>query len=83
VLLDSPAMEYPSLALRQDVQGVVDLRILVDETGRVADVRVVAGPRELLESAVAHVKRRRYSPASRDGVPIKLWLPISVRFELR
>jgi TonB family protein len=76
---------YPPLALRQHVEGIVELNALVDEKGNVADVTVVtpAGGRAgLTEAAVENVKRRHYRPATKDGVPVRVWLSVRVRFEL-
>jgi hypothetical protein len=28
------------------------------------------------------VKKRRYRPATKDGVPVKVWMSVRVRFEL-
>ena len=76
---------YPPIALRQRMDGTVELNVLVDEKGNVADVTVVtpAGGRTgLNEAAVENVKRRHYRPATRDGVPVRVWVPVRVRFEL-
>ena len=80
-----PQLVYPPIALRQRVDGIVELNVLVDEKGNVADVTVVtaAGGRTgLSEAAVENVKRRHYRPATRDGVPVRVWVPVRVRFEL-
>jgi TonB family protein len=73
----------PAIALRQGVEGSVGLNILIDERGNVADARIVggvSGRRSLGEAALASVKRRRYRPATKDGVPVKVWLPVRVEF---
>ena len=80
-----PPQPYPPIALRQRVEGIVELNALVDEKGNVADVTVVtpAGGRAgLTEAAVENVKRRHYRPATKDGVPVRVWLSVRVRFEL-
>jgi TonB family protein len=80
-----PQLSYPPIALRQRVDGVVELSVLVDEKGNVADATVItpAGGRAgLNEAAVENVKRRRYRPATKDGVPVRVWVPVRVRFEL-
>jgi TonB family protein len=77
---------YPEMALRQRIEGSVDLNILVDEKGAVVDAQVTssAGPgwRALLdESALASVRRRRYKPATKDGIPVKVWISVRVQFK--
>ena len=76
---------YPPIALRQRVDGTVELNVFVDEKGAVLDVQVVqgAGGRTgLNEAAIDSVKKRRYRPATKDGVPVKVWMSVRVKFEL-
>ncbi|HEY6553787.1 MAG TPA: TonB family protein [Vicinamibacteria bacterium] len=80
-----PRLVYPPIALWQKVGGVVELSVLVDETGKVADVTVITpagGKAGLTEAAVDNVKRRHYRPATKDGVPVRVWINVRVRFEL-
>jgi protein TonB len=79
------ALPYPPLAQRQGVEGTVELSVLVDETGKVADAKVVSGPPQrvgLTEAAIETVKRWKFRPATKNGVPVKVWLPVKVDFKL-
>jgi len=81
----TPPLQYPPLALSQRIQGDVDLNVLIDETGTVSDAQVVngvVGKAGLNEAAIDNVKKRKYRPASKDGVPVKVWMPVKVRFTL-
>ncbi|HXB55765.1 MAG TPA: TonB family protein [Vicinamibacteria bacterium] len=81
----SPPLQYPPIALRQRVEGTVELNVFVDERGNVSDAQVVqaaGGKAGLNEAAVENVKRRHYRPATKDGVPVKVWMSVRVRFEL-
>jgi TonB family protein len=62
----------------------VELNILVDERGVVTDAKIVsgAGRMGLDEAAVDNAKRRRYRPATKDGVAVKVWMPLRVAFKL-
>ena len=85
VTQSAPALRYPPIAERQRVEGIVELNILVDEKGNVVEALLVTpagGKSGLNEAAVDNVKRRRYRPATKDGVPVKVWFPVSVRFVL-
>jgi TonB family protein len=85
VTQSAPALRYPPIAERQRVEGTVELNILVDEKGNVVEALLVTpagGKSGLNEAAVDNVKKRRYRPATKDGVPVKVWLPVSVRFVL-
>lgn len=80
-----PDLVYPPIALRQRVGGTVELNVLVDEKGHVVDVQLVSGAggkSGLNEAAMDNVKRRRYRPATKDGIPVKVWLPVRVQFRL-
>jgi TonB family protein len=81
----APAPVYPPIALRQRVEGVVELNVFVDEKGNVVETQVVqgAGGRAgLTEAAIDSVRKRRYRPATKEGVPVKVWLPVRVMFQL-
>jgi serine/threonine-protein kinase len=81
----APPPVYPPIALRQRVEGVVELNVFVDEKGTVVETQVVqgAGGRAgLTEAAIDSVRKRRYRPATKDGVPVKVWLPVRVMFQL-
>ena len=36
----------------------------------------------LNEAATENARRRRYRPGTKDGVPVKVWIPITVNFVL-
>ncbi len=85
VALNKPSFTYPPIALRQRIEGKVDLTVLVDERGGVADARVVSGAggkAGLNEAASEYVRRWKFRPATKEGVPVRTWTPVSVVFML-
>jgi TonB family protein len=85
ILDKTPPLHYPPLALRQRVEGTVELNILIDDRGVVTDAQVVtsAGSRAGLdEAAMENARKRKYRPATKDGVPVKVWMPLRVHFKL-
>jgi protein TonB len=81
----TPSLQYPPIALRQHVEGTVELNVLVDERGNVVDAQIVTGTggrAGLNEAAIENVKRRKYRPATKDGTPVKVWVPVRVTFKL-
>jgi protein TonB len=85
VALNKPSFTYPPIALRQRIEGKVDLSVLVDERGGVTDAKVISGAggrAGLNEAASEYVKRWKFRPATKDGVPVKTWTPVSVVFML-
>jgi len=75
---------YPVIARNLRQQGTVTLRVLVDETGDVERVEVVQGidGRLLDEAALRAASDWRYRPATKHGVPVKVWIMENVVFRL-
>ena len=82
VLINAVSPQYPDIARRGRITGVVSLEAVVAESGRVAEVRVVKPNRVFADAAVAAVKQRSYKPAYRNGRPVAISFPVTVRFEL-
>jgi protein TonB len=78
------APAYPSKALRQNVEGWVDLEFTLDMRGGVQDVTVKnAVPTGVFEkAAVDAVSQWRYQPVTRNGAAIEQRSAIRVQFKL-
>jgi len=77
---------YPQASTRLGEQGVCVLQLLIDEEGKVADVRLAktSGFPRLDEAALKFVKRAwRFTPGTKDGKPAKIWVTQNVRFVLK
>lgn len=83
-LLSSSPLLYPLAARRAEVEADLPLEIVVDLDGRVLAARVLrpAGY-GLDEQAVRAVRAYRFSPARRDGRPVRVRMPWTVQFRLR
>ncbi len=83
-VLINPAPEYPSDALVRRLSGVVLLRVVVDASGTVTDVRVVrsSGVPSLDQSALDAVRRWQFLPA-RDPATRPRRVNVPVEFVLR
>jgi TonB family protein len=84
VLVTQTRPRYPPLALERRISGSVSLNALVDETGAVAEVSLIrASPGGLgfEDAATRYVRTRVYRPATKQGVPVRVWLPIVVEFQ--
>jgi TonB family protein len=73
---------YPVAAREQSLQGVVVLDVLVDETGKVVETKVIAGPQMLVTAAQESLRSWKYRPAQLNGHPIPVHTKVSVRFSL-
>ncbi len=77
------AATYPQIARLQHVQGSVTLTVLVSETGRVLDTRIITGARlGLNEAAEQSIRRSTFAPGEKDGVRVKSWATVRVDFKL-
>lgn len=77
-------LKYPSLALRQRLQGQVMLRVLVDADGAVQRVELErsSGHAPLDAAAREAVSRARFRPVLRDGQAIPAWGLVPIAFRL-
>jgi TonB family protein len=62
--------------------GLVELRVLVDENGSVAEATVVKGEKALAEAAVKTVRRWKYTSPRKRGVAVRTWLIVPIQFVL-
>ena len=75
---------YPAQSKRLGEEGMVILRVLVDEKGRPLQVNVMksSGFPRLDESAAKAIRRWVFAPAKRAGQPVRSWSRVQVRFQL-
>jgi protein TonB len=82
-LESGPAPAYPADARDNGVEADVPLDIVVDENGRVTDVRPTRHlGYGLDEAAAAAIRGYRFSPAMRGGRPVKVRMRWTVVFRL-
>ena len=74
---------YSPIAERLGLQGDVVLDVFVDENGQVVDAVATRGDDVLKDIAQRAVKKWRYKPATKRGVPGKVHITITVRFQLQ
>jgi len=76
---------YPPVAKLNRVEGTVVLSVLVGETGKVLEVRVIrpiTRPVGLNEAAEEIVRRSTFSAPTKDGIKVKAWTTVPVEFKL-
>lgn len=77
-------ISYPDEAINNRVEGNVNVRIKVDERGRIVDSQVVKGigagcDKEVLK---AINKMPKWNPAEKNGEPVSKYYLLSVAFKL-
>lgn len=75
---------YPKEAKKQNQQGTVVLRLLVDAHGNVQKTKInkSSGYKSLDTAAINAAKQWKFTPAIRNGKPVKAWLQVPVNFSL-
>ena len=82
-ILHQTSPEYTDKARRAKVNGVVVLKLTVNEAGDVSHARVVKGlGYGLDENAVRAVQSWKFKPAMKDGAPIEKEIAVEVSFRV-
>jgi TonB family protein len=64
-------LDYPASLRRQKIGGVMRVRVDIDASGQLQDVRVVQSIDPLLDRIViAAVRKTRWTPALKSGAPV-------------
>jgi len=73
---------YPPAAQRLNRAAQVDIKVLVDERGRVMDAERIGTKAGFGfdEAALDAARRAIFQPATKDGVRVKMWMTLRVNF---
>ena len=83
-LLREVKADYTDEARRSNVEGEVEMEIVVRRDGTVGDVKVTRGLRGgLNDRAIQAVKQWKFSPGRMKGVPVEVVVEVGVEFRLR
>ncbi len=80
-LVSTPRVIYPPIARQQRLSGKVVVLVLVDEDGQVAEARVqqgIASKTGVNEAVVQAVRGSKFRPATKNGIPVKMWRTVVV-----
>ena len=76
-----PKPIYPAEAKKNHVSGQVQVKVFLDETGKIVSAEATFGPEALQAAAVEAAKRARFKPQLVNGVPAKVFGIITYDFE--
>ncbi len=79
-------VQYTALARRSRIQGTVFVEVTIDQTGKVTTAKVVKGLSPdygLNEACLKAALKSKYTPAIKDGVPVKTTLTYPVVFKIQ
>lgn len=71
--IDLPKPLYPAGAKKDRIAGQVQVKVVLDETGKVVSAEATFGPDQLQAAAVEAAKRARFQPTIVGGVPQKVF----------
>ncbi|OQP51099.1 energy transducer TonB [Niastella yeongjuensis] len=76
-------LNYPQIAIDNEVQGAVVVQFIVDKEGNVSDVQAVSGPEELRAEAVRVIRKSgKWTPAIQNGHRVKSYKKQPIGFQL-
>jgi TonB family protein len=71
--IDLPKPVYPAAAKKDRISGQVQVKVVLDETGKVVSAEATFGPEQLRAAAVEAAKRARFKPTLSGSVPQKVF----------
>lgn len=78
---DLPKPVYPAEAKKNHVSGQVQVKVLLDETGKIVSAEATFGPEALRAAAVEAAKRARFKPQMVNGVAVKAFGILTYDFD--
>ena len=74
--------QYPPLAKKAKIEGVVIVEAVVTADGSVDKVKVISGPQQLVDAAVEAIKQWKYEPTFLNGQAVPVILTARINFSL-
>jgi TonB family protein len=82
-VLEKPEPVYTEGARKFGVTGTVMLRCVFSKSGEVTNIHVVRKlPHGLARAAIAAARAIRFTPATKDGQPVSMWIELQYNFNL-
>ena len=82
-VLSKPEPSYTESARKNQITGTVVLRAVFSSSGAVTNISTIRGlPDGLTERAISAAKQIKFSPATKDGHPVSMWMQLEYNFNL-
>lgn len=82
-VLSKPEPQYTEEARKNQITGTVVLRAVFTSGGQVTNIRSISGlPFGLTERAIAAARQIRFTPATKDGRPVSMYIQLEYNFNL-
>ncbi|GIV61724.1 MAG: hypothetical protein KatS3mg044_0590 [Rhodothermaceae bacterium] len=77
-------LEYPDIAKKAGLEGLVVVQIVVEPDGRPSNATIARSAGSVLDqAAIDAVMKLRFKPGKQRGVPVRVRMAIPIRFKLR
>lgn len=77
------SMVYPTIALEAQIEGKVSVKVLVDVDGSVIKIGSFNGPDVFRDEVTSKSMNLRFTPGLQNGRPVKVWVTVPYRFNLK
>jgi TonB family protein len=82
-LISKPEPQYTEDARKNQITGTVVLKVVFSSNGQVTNIRTVSGlPYGLTERAIAAARQIKFTPATKDGHQVSMWMQLEYNFNL-
>ena len=82
-LISKPEPQYTEEARKNQITGTVVLKVVFASNGSVSNIRTVSGlPYGLTERAIAAARMIKFTPATKDGHQVSMWMQLEYNFNL-
>lgn len=80
-------LRYPTIAREKNIQGVVEVKLLIDETGNIKNWKIASSDSEELNQAASDAielikEDVTFIPARKEGMPVESFYIVPLRFKL-
>ena len=77
-------VEYPELAKKAGVEGLVVVKAAIDRNGNVIKTMILKGiGGGCDEAAATAIQKTKFKPGMQRGIPVRVWVSIPIRFKLK
>ncbi len=82
-LISKPEPQYTEDARKNQITGTVVLKCVFSSNGTITNIRTVSGlPYGLTERAIAAARQIKFTPATKDGHQVSMWMQLEYNFNL-
>ena len=78
-------IQYPPMAAANNIDGRVVVQFIIDETGKVGDVKVVRSVNEELDAEAVRVVKSmpNFTPGRQNGEAVSVWYTLPISFKIK